>query len=84
MDSPYPQRHVKQSGTYDLARPSWMFFGTVWSLLTLVLIWGQKLEQLSGKKKRKALLALKESQSMDKNAMTYGQSPNQTQKSLIS
>lgn len=26
MDFPHPQRHVKQSGTKDLAGPSWMFF----------------------------------------------------------
>lgn len=26
IDFLYPQRHVKQSGTKDLAGPSWMFF----------------------------------------------------------
>ncbi len=52
-------------------------------LLTLVLIWGQMPEQLS-EKKEKGLLALKESQSLDKNAMTDGQSLNSTQHSLIS
>lgn len=41
------------------------------------------LEQLSGKKE-KGLLALEESQSLDKNAMTDGQSRNQTQHTLIS
>lgn len=44
-------------------------------------------EQLSvgGKKeKEKGLLALKESQSLDKNAMTDGQRLNQAQHSLIS
>lgn len=35
-------------------------------------------------KNQKGLLALKESQSLDKNAMTDGQSLNQTQHSLIS
>lgn len=29
MDFPHPQRHVKQSGTKDLAGPSRMFFCSV-------------------------------------------------------
>lgn len=44
---------VTQSGTKDLAGPSLMFFCTVGSLLTLVLIWGQMPEQLSGEKNRR-------------------------------
>lgn len=71
---------VTQSGTKDLAGPSLMFFCTVGSLLTLVLIWGQMPEQLSGKKiEEKGLLALKKPQRLDKNAMTDSQSMNQTQ-----
>lgn len=71
MDFPHPRRHVKQSGTKDLAGPSWMFCCTLWSLLTLVLIWGQMPEQQYGETE-KGLLAVKEAQSLDKNAMTDG------------
>lgn len=83
MDFTHPLKHVEQSGAKDLAGPSWMFFCTLWSLLTLVLIWGQMLKQPFGEKKerQKGLLAEKE---LRENALSDGQRMKQAQKSLIS
>lgn len=84
MDFPHPQRHVEQSGTKDLAGPSWMFFPHSVIIIDISANLGANAGAAVWEKKEKGLLALKESQGLDKNVMTDGQCLNQTQHSLIS